>query len=483
MGQIFISYSHTDRKYVHLLAGTLEAEGFNVWIDDRLDYGSEWPVEIQKRLDGCDAMVLVMSPRSLVSKWVQNEVNRALRKEKPLFPLLLEGTEPWLAVESTHIIDVTSGRLPEEKFYALLAQVTPRNKNKLDQPQLGTGQTGELDAGPVFPPGQFTTARSSTLHALDPAGREPRRASFLKKFWLQVILICLVCVGMTIAAVGFGVPWLMEKFSATASFTPLSATLPASLFVPNEASPTWTQMPATLTPEKLPGVRTATWTPVETRLTTPRVWDQWTLLRSFPSPGSGPSGVVLVGEDLWVIVPGSHRLFRLDLEGKIQAEFTIGTIGEIYGSGLAWDGASFWWPDWSRISRFDPLTGTELAQFESDMDIIKGLAWDGTGLWLVDKDGNLTQYDSAGQRLNRLSLPVDASGATALAWVEGGPWVVDLMGKVERFNANYDLLGTFSLSQCISGGPFYFPALFWDGQSLWMADAEANRIYQCAPGN
>jgi hypothetical protein len=127
-GKYIHRYSHKDRDYVHQLADTLEREGFNVWIDDRLDYGSDWLIEIQQRLNNCDALILIMSPRSLVSKWVQNELNRALRKEKPIFPLLLEWKEPWLSVESTQIIDVTDGKMPEEKFYARLARVTPRKK-------------------------------------------------------------------------------------------------------------------------------------------------------------------------------------------------------------------------------------------------------------------------------------------------------------------------------------------------------------------
>jgi TIR domain len=130
MGYLFISYSHKDRKYVSLLASRLEQEGFSVWIDERLDYGSEWPLELQQRLDACDALILVMTPRSLASKWVQNELNRAVRKEKPLFPLLLEGDEPWLSVESTQMVDVTGGTLPDDKFFDRLAEVTRQEKGR-----------------------------------------------------------------------------------------------------------------------------------------------------------------------------------------------------------------------------------------------------------------------------------------------------------------------------------------------------------------
>ena len=86
MGHIFISYSHKDTNYAHRLADTLRAEGFDVWIDARIDYGSQWPLEIQKQLDSCDAFILIMTPRSYASDWVQSELQRAKRKLKPIFP-------------------------------------------------------------------------------------------------------------------------------------------------------------------------------------------------------------------------------------------------------------------------------------------------------------------------------------------------------------------------------------------------------------
>lgn len=44
-----------------------------------------------------------------------------MRKEKPLFPLLLEG-DVWLAVETIQYIKVKGGQLPPEKFYKRLAE-------------------------------------------------------------------------------------------------------------------------------------------------------------------------------------------------------------------------------------------------------------------------------------------------------------------------------------------------------------------------
>lgn len=132
MGHIFISYSHRDKDYVHKLQKALQKEGFDVWIDDRIDYGTEWPKVIQQHLDECDAFVVVVSENAYESKWVQNELARAGRKKKPFFPLLLQG-DPWLSVEATQYVDVTGGSLPDEKFYQRLALVVSGNKIKKDE--------------------------------------------------------------------------------------------------------------------------------------------------------------------------------------------------------------------------------------------------------------------------------------------------------------------------------------------------------------
>jgi hypothetical protein len=119
---IFISYSRSDAGYAKKLAEALEHEGFAVWNDNRISLGTSWPRVIQEQLDQSSAVIVLMTPRAYQSEWVQNELGRAKRKQKAIFPLLLEGKEPWLSVESTQYLDVTDGRLPPRTFFELLAK-------------------------------------------------------------------------------------------------------------------------------------------------------------------------------------------------------------------------------------------------------------------------------------------------------------------------------------------------------------------------
>jgi hypothetical protein len=120
MGHIFISYSHRDTDYANQLTEMLRASGFNVWIDTRLNYGAKWPRELQTQLDTCDAFILIMTAQSFESDWVQSELMRAKRKSKPIFPLLLEGDEPWLSVETIQFYDVHGGKLLDNRFFSSL---------------------------------------------------------------------------------------------------------------------------------------------------------------------------------------------------------------------------------------------------------------------------------------------------------------------------------------------------------------------------
>jgi hypothetical protein len=122
MGHIFISYSHKDKEYVHRLAEALQSEGFDIWIDDRIDYGTRWPLVIEDAIDTCESFILVASQNSHQSKWVQHEVSRAERLSKNIFPLLLDG-EAWLSFEAIQYFDVRDGKLPDRKFHTALRKV------------------------------------------------------------------------------------------------------------------------------------------------------------------------------------------------------------------------------------------------------------------------------------------------------------------------------------------------------------------------
>ncbi len=124
-GYVFISYSKKQRDYARRLADNLLRQGFNVWIDDRIDYGTNWWNEIVAAIQNCATLIVVMTPEAKESRWVQREVQLAENARKPIFPLLLEG-DNWELFVLTQYLDVRDGNLPPPDFVDRLGTLTPR---------------------------------------------------------------------------------------------------------------------------------------------------------------------------------------------------------------------------------------------------------------------------------------------------------------------------------------------------------------------
>ncbi len=223
---------------------------------------------------------------------------------------------------------------------------------------------------------------------------------------------------------------------------------------------------------------------VETPTSNGKLLSNWTQVQSFPAPGNEPTGIVRIGDHLWVSVPCSDRFYRLNLDGDILAELEMPKSGcGPRNVGLIWDGTSLWGTWWETVVQIDPDTGQALSEFEVDFDV-RSLAWDGSLLWVVDLLGNLSAYDRDGHRERRLGIPAFGT-VSAITWVNGEFWMLNGFGEVTRFDSDFLELETFSLETACGASSFHKGTtfgLFWDGESLWIADSVKNRIFQCAPG-
>lgn len=94
MIKVFISYSRSDQDAAEHIAKHLKEHGANVFIDThRLTAGEDFIGRIGKEISTSDVIVLLLSPRSVDSRWVKAEVNWAFTQEKRILPILLEETD------------------------------------------------------------------------------------------------------------------------------------------------------------------------------------------------------------------------------------------------------------------------------------------------------------------------------------------------------------------------------------------------------
>ena len=88
---VFVSYSRQDKDLTCQIVEYLQSRGISTWFDQRsIPAASHWDHEIQQGLDHCECLVLVLSPHSVKSENVMDEVSYALESSKPVFPLLIE---------------------------------------------------------------------------------------------------------------------------------------------------------------------------------------------------------------------------------------------------------------------------------------------------------------------------------------------------------------------------------------------------------
>ena len=93
--QIFLSYSHSDTKFMYQVKERLEKAGYQVWIDETgLTPGTKsWTSTIEDAIEKSDALVVLLSPDAKESEWVRAEIHYARVYNLRVIPLFIRGTE------------------------------------------------------------------------------------------------------------------------------------------------------------------------------------------------------------------------------------------------------------------------------------------------------------------------------------------------------------------------------------------------------
>ena len=81
ISDIFLSYNREDQAVAKRFADAFAAEGLNVWWDATLRSGEAYDEVTEAALRGAKAVVVLWSPRSVVSRWVRAEATIADRNK------------------------------------------------------------------------------------------------------------------------------------------------------------------------------------------------------------------------------------------------------------------------------------------------------------------------------------------------------------------------------------------------------------------
>ena len=104
----FLSYSRADDQFALRLATDLRAQGVSIFVDQWDIRPSEhWDRAIERAVDRCRGLVVIVSPRSIASDNVMDEISFAIEKRKAVLPVMIEKCVLPLRITRMHVIDGT----------------------------------------------------------------------------------------------------------------------------------------------------------------------------------------------------------------------------------------------------------------------------------------------------------------------------------------------------------------------------------------
>lgn len=86
MAPYFVSYASRDHERMAALVDALRDQQLDLWVDvNGLRAGDAWLEGLEKQLDACSGVLVLMSSSARQSDWVKREILYALERRKPIF--------------------------------------------------------------------------------------------------------------------------------------------------------------------------------------------------------------------------------------------------------------------------------------------------------------------------------------------------------------------------------------------------------------
>src|SRR6476661_1660731 len=183
MTAIFISHSSADRVAAEDMKRWLDAQGhtslfLDFDVDSGIKAGSDWEQTLYQKLRQCQAVIALLTPDWIASKWCFAELVQAREGGKAIFLVKVKPCETRGIFADIQHIDLTAQ--PEEGYRRLKAGLLERGLDPLDvfdwdpkrPPYPGFMAFQEADAAIFFGRGLDIVKTLETLEALRLQGRE-----------------------------------------------------------------------------------------------------------------------------------------------------------------------------------------------------------------------------------------------------------------------------------------------------------------------
>jgi hypothetical protein len=126
----FFSYSRQDSEFALQLAKDLRAGGAAVWIDQlEIPPGRPWDTAIEEAVDNSSILLVVLSPESIQSENVMNEVAYAIEEKKLVIPVMYRECKLPLRLRRTQYVDIRPNYANGLKTILAMLQLEPKSTN------------------------------------------------------------------------------------------------------------------------------------------------------------------------------------------------------------------------------------------------------------------------------------------------------------------------------------------------------------------
>lgn len=134
MKSVFLSHASEDKVFARKIGFALKKIGIKVWIDEaEIQIGDTLKIKIESSIDSVDFLIVILSPNSVKSAWVKNEVKQALNKETIfkkvlVLPVLYQNCKIPNSIKEKLYADLTNELDFEREFDKILNRIKKDDK-------------------------------------------------------------------------------------------------------------------------------------------------------------------------------------------------------------------------------------------------------------------------------------------------------------------------------------------------------------------
>ena len=143
--RVFVSHSHKDNAWCDGFVAELQNHGLDVWYDRAgLYVGAQWVKTLEQELQGRDTYLIVLTPDSWASQWVQRELDLALAQQKQIIGVFCKPTQVSGFITNYQLLD---GAHLDSRQAAQLVAATLNSSRPAASPQQASQQTPQGASG------------------------------------------------------------------------------------------------------------------------------------------------------------------------------------------------------------------------------------------------------------------------------------------------------------------------------------------------